>query len=94
MKDEELDEELLMLARKIVQKKRGFMINLSCFILVNMMLILIWYTTGAGYFWPMWCIISWGFGLAVCAVDIVHEANSGGDYDKVEKEYQRLKRRR
>ena len=27
------------------------------------MLIVIWATTGAGYFWPIWPILGWGVGL-------------------------------
>jgi hypothetical protein len=27
------------------------------------MLIVIWATTGAGYFWPIWPLLGWGVGL-------------------------------
>ena len=33
------------------------------FVLVNLMLIVIWAATGAGYFWPIWPLLGWGLGL-------------------------------
>src|SRR4051812_7590767 len=33
------------------------------FVLVNLMLIVIWAATGAGYFWPIWPLLGWGIGL-------------------------------
>jgi hypothetical protein len=37
---------------------------------VNLMLVVIWATTGMGYFWPMWPILGWGlpmyFGTKAC----------------------------
>ena len=33
------------------------------FIAVNLMLIVIWAATGAGYFWPIWPLLGWGLGL-------------------------------
>lgn len=35
--------------------------------LVNVFLVLIWAAAGAGYFWPLWTIMPWGFALAVQA---------------------------
>ena len=30
---------------------------------VNLMLVAIWLMSGAGYFWPVWCIVPWGLCL-------------------------------
>ena len=30
--------------------------------------IVLWATTGAGYFWPMWPILGWGIGVAISGV--------------------------
>lgn len=43
--------------------KRGFRRHLGVYVLVNVMLVIIWAATGAGYFWPMWPIAGWGIGL-------------------------------
>ena len=29
------------------------------------LLVFIWLTTGAGYFWPQWSIVGWGLLLAL-----------------------------
>ena len=31
---------------------------------VNLMLVVIWAASGAGYFWPIWPIAGWGIALA------------------------------
>ena len=31
------------------------------------LLVFIWLTTGAGYFWPQWAIVGWGLLLALHA---------------------------
>ena len=35
------------------------------YIVVNSFLIVIWAVTGGGYFWPIWPIIGWGFGVVM-----------------------------
>ena len=35
--------------------------------LVVALLVSIWLTTGAGYFWPQWVIVGWGLVLALHA---------------------------
>src|SRR5215207_10923476 len=37
--------------------------ELAAFVAVNLMLIVIWAATGAGYFWPIWPLLGWGLGL-------------------------------
>jgi hypothetical protein len=37
--------------------------DLVPFIAVNLLLIVIWAATGAGYFWPIWPLLGWGLGL-------------------------------
>ena len=35
----------------------------AAFVAVNLLLIVIWAATGAGYFWPIWPLLGWGLGL-------------------------------
>ena len=37
--------------------------ELGAFLAVNLVLIVIWAATGAGYFWPIWPLLGWGIGL-------------------------------
>ena len=40
----------------------------AAYLAVNLVLIVIWAATGAGYFWPLWPLLGWGIGLmAPCA---------------------------
>lgn len=38
--------------------------HLYTYIWVNLLLVAIWGLTGADYFWPIWPMVGWGFGLA------------------------------
>jgi len=37
--------------------------EVAAFLAVNLLLIVIWAATGAGYFWPIWPLLGWGIGL-------------------------------
>lgn len=89
---QERDEELMERARKIVQKKHDLFVHVIIYIAANLMITFLWFITGMGFFWPIFCILGWGFGLAVMAIDVVRFINYKGYQDKVELEYQKLKR--
>jgi hypothetical protein len=38
--------------------------HLGAYLSVNLMLVVIWLLTGAGYPWPIWPAMGWGIGLA------------------------------
>ena len=84
------DEELRKKAEKNVEEKIGLYIHISVFLLVNILLYVIWWTTGPGSFpWPIFATIGWGIGVVA---HIIVTFGTGMDNSKmVEKEYQRLK---
>lgn len=90
--NDQRDEELMERARKIVQKKHDLFINVVIYIAANIMFTFIWIITGIEFFWPIFCMLGWGFGLAVMAIDVVHFINNKGYNDKVAQEYEKLKR--
>ena len=55
------------LALKRVEAKRDFQGHLVVYLVVNAFLILVWWWSGAGYFWPGWVLAGWGIGLVVNA---------------------------
>ena len=63
------DEELREQAIKAIKRKRDFKAHVVAYVIVNAFLVLIWYVTGAGYFWPGWVMGGWGIGLAFNAWD-------------------------
>ena len=54
-------------ARRRLQERRDFWSHIVVFVVVNSFLIGVWAVTGAGYFWPIWVIASWGIGLVLHA---------------------------
>jgi hypothetical protein len=82
---QERDEALWAIARK----RASFKWSLTSYILVNSMLVAIWYlTSGAdSYFWPVWSIIGWGFGVALHYFEAYHSHK----VFSVQKEYEKLK---
>jgi hypothetical protein len=53
-----------------IRAKREFRTHLTVYVAVNALLVLIWFATGAGYFWPMWPILGWGIAIAIHAVTV------------------------
>jgi hypothetical protein len=82
------DESLWILAKK----RASFKSSLIAYMVVNSLLIAIWYfTSGIGsYFWPIWPMLGWGIGVAFQYFDAYHT----NKLFSVEEEYERLKRKK
>ncbi len=50
-----------------LERRRELMKHVGVYCAVNALLVLIWAGSGAGYFWPIWPIAGWGFGLVMHA---------------------------
>jgi len=85
MNNDERDEMLWKIAKKRAAFKRSF----SVYVFVNTFLIAVWYfSSGPGaYFWPVWPIIGWGFGILMQYL----AAYQGNNFFTDEEEYERLK---
>lgn len=61
-----LTEEELARRRVIkkLQARREFIQHLSSYLLVNGILVAVWFFTGAGFFWPFFPLFFWGLGVA------------------------------
>jgi Domain of unknown function (DUF1707)/2TM domain len=46
------------------RRDTGSRAHLIAFVAVNLMFIVIWATSGFGYFWPIWPLMGWGIGLS------------------------------
>ncbi len=64
------EEELREAAIHQLKKQHEFGRHVVSYVVVNAMLILIWYFTGHSYFWPAWVLGGWGIGLALNAWDV------------------------
>lgn len=57
-------DEAYKRAEKRARAKIGFYYHLTAFIVVNLMLIFIWYfAAGGGYQWFWWPMMGWGIGI-------------------------------
>ncbi len=86
------DAELRREAKKIAERKLGFYIHLAVYILVNILLVSIWYFTGKGYPWFIFPLVGWGIGVVMhfLATFVFTEREY---LDRMaEKEYKKLKK--
>ena len=47
-----------------IKAKRELGLHAVIFVLANIIFVVGWAMTGAGYFWPIWPSVGWGMGLA------------------------------
>ena len=85
------DEELRKKAEKHAEEKIGFYIHFTVYIMVNLLLIIIWYTANGpeSFPWFIFAMVGWSIGIVVHFVAVF----AGGSYkDKlIAKEYDKLK---
>jgi len=87
------EEEIYRKARERVEEKKGFYIHFIVYILVNIMLIIIWVATGAGFPWFIFPLGGWGIGILFHFLGIfVFSRQTGWEKREIEKEVERLKR--
>lgn len=52
-------------ALKRLKSKRDYEGHLVVYLVVNAFLTLVWWWSGAGYFWPGWVMAGWGIALVI-----------------------------
>ena len=58
------EEQIYRQAEKRVAAKRGFFIHLAVYIVVNILIVLIWwFVAGGGFPWFIFPIVGWGIGI-------------------------------
>ena len=93
MSTEMSEEEIYRLARKRVEEKKGFRIHLAVYIGVNILLVIIWAATGAGFPWFVFPLGGWGIGILFHFLGVyVFSQQSERDRREIEKEAERLRR--
>ena len=61
------DDDLRAEAKRRVTERHDFPAHLLVYLLVNALLVVVWATTGGGFFWPGFVIGGWGVGLVMHA---------------------------
>lgn len=86
------DDEIREIATKRVRARRGFYWHLTVYVIINLMLIGIWYFTGHGYFWPGWVLLGWGIGLVFNAVAVFARSDVWSEREAIDKEVEKIKK--
>ena len=87
------EEELYRQASKKVEEKKGFYIHFAVYIAVNIMLVIIWAVTGAGFPWFVFPLGGWGIGILFHFLGIfVFSQQSNWERREIEKEVERLRK--
>jgi hypothetical protein len=68
--DTQPQDEARRLARKRVQAKRDLSSHVVAYVVVNAFLVVVWWLSGQGYFWPVWVMAGWGIGLVLNVWDV------------------------
>ena len=68
-------------AIKNIKRKRRLVSHVLSFIVVNIIMIVIWYATGRGYFWPAWVILATGIGMVFDIVNTYRRSGEISDED-------------
>lgn len=84
------DRALRARAEKRIEEKRGLQAHVLAYVLVNAFLVVIWFITGAGFFWPIFPLLGWGIGLAFNIWAVVSPEPTE---DQIRAEMERLRRR-
>ncbi|GAA2161642.1 2TM domain-containing protein [Pedococcus bigeumensis] len=84
------EQDLRQRAVRRLEAKRGLMGHALAYVMVNLLLIAIWWTTSRGFFWPVFPLFGWGIGLAFHAWDVLSPAPGPR---QIEAEMERLRRR-
>ncbi len=87
------EEEIYRQARKRVEEKKGFYVHFAVYIIVNVILVIIWAATGAGYPWFLFPLGVWGIGVLFHFLGVfVFSRQTSWERREIEKEVERLKR--
>jgi len=87
------EEEIYRKAREKVEEKKGFYVHFIVYILVNIILIIIWAATGAGFPWFIFPLGGWGIGVLFHFLGVfVFSRQTSWERREIEKEVERLKK--
>lgn len=85
------DDQLRARALANIKRRNEFWQNATSYAVVNGFLVLLWFFTGAGYFWPIWPILGWGVGLVFHALSLRWADEP--KVSRIDSETERLRRR-
>jgi hypothetical protein len=65
------DDQRRQLAIKRLEKRSEFWTHLAAYLLVNAVILMVWYVAaGGGFFWPIFPLLGWGIGVFFHGMDV------------------------
>jgi hypothetical protein len=89
------EEEIRQIAKKRVEARKGFFSHLAAYIIVNVILVLIWFLSGSGGSppWFIWTAAFWGVGVVAHCIVVFVAPGADWEQREIEKEVQRIKKK-
>ena len=84
--------ELRKEAKEIARKKFGFYIHFVVYIIINILLISIWYFTGKGIPWFIFPLVGWGIAVLIHFLSTFVFTERKFLDRMAEKEYEKMKK--
>lgn len=84
------DSSLRQAAVHSLARKRAFWGYVGGAIILNLLMIGIWFLSGKGYFWPVWVMLGSAIGLGFSAWGTFGPGSSGPSEDQIQSEMKKL----
>lgn len=85
------DNELRDIARKRLQARQGFKYYLFIWLGVSLIVTVVWWLSGAGYFWPGWVIAGMGIAAFFSGLNAYGPMQNVITESKIDDEVRRIK---
>jgi hypothetical protein len=85
------DSELRDIARKRLQARQGFKYYLFIWLGVSIITTLVWWLSGAGYFWPGWVIGGMGIAAFFTGLNAYGPMQNAITESKIDDEVRKMK---
>jgi hypothetical protein len=77
-------------AIKNLKRKRKLVSHVVSFLVVNIVIVVIWYATGRGYFWPGWVMLATGIALVMDVWNTYRRSSGEMSEDDIRREMDKL----
>ena len=77
-------------AIKNLKRKRKLVSHMVSFLVVNIIMVAIWYATGGGYFWPGWVMLATGVALVFDVWNTYKRSSGEMSEDAIRREMDKL----
>lgn len=82
------DHDLREQAIERLDARRGFLIHLTAYLVINTVLVAVWFLTSeGGLFWPVFPMLGWGIGLVFHGMEALRLPHGE---DRIRQEMDRL----